>query len=116
MEQLLEFAGNHPLLVAALMISFFVVVFSEIRRKATGMVAVSPADAVALLNKVIADYPNTSEARQAERQSEPKRAYRSFLIAAVLFILALLAVVISIPLALVLVHVLGMIGPPIATV
>ena len=50
MEQVFEFAGNHPLLVAALMISFFVVVFSEIRRKATGMVAVSPADAVALIN------------------------------------------------------------------
>jgi len=50
MEQVFEFAGNHPLLVTALMISFFVVIFSEIRRKATGMVAVSPADAVALIN------------------------------------------------------------------
>jgi rhodanese-related sulfurtransferase len=50
MEQVFEFAGNHPLLVTALMISFFVVIFSEIRRKATGMVAVSPVDAVALIN------------------------------------------------------------------
>lgn len=50
MEQVFEFAGNHPLLVTALMISFFVVIFSEMRRKATGMVSVSPADAVALIN------------------------------------------------------------------
>lgn len=50
MEQVFEFAGNHPLLVTALMISFFVVIFSEMRRKATGMVAISPADAVALIN------------------------------------------------------------------
>lgn len=50
MEQVFEFAGNHPLLVTALMISLFVVIFSEMRRKATGMVAVSPTDAVALIN------------------------------------------------------------------
>ena len=50
MEQVFEFTGNHPLLVAALMISFFVLIFSELRRKASGMVAVSPADAVALIN------------------------------------------------------------------
>ena len=50
MEQVFEFTGNHPLLVTALMISFFVLVFSELRRKASGMVAVSPADAVALIN------------------------------------------------------------------
>ncbi|MDJ0812473.1 MAG: rhodanese-like domain-containing protein [Woeseiaceae bacterium] len=50
MEQVFEFAGNHPLLVTALMISFFVLIFSEMRRKATGMVAVTPGDAVALIN------------------------------------------------------------------
>jgi rhodanese-related sulfurtransferase len=50
MEQVIEFAGNHPLLVTALMISFFVLVFSEMRRKTAGMVAVSPSDAVALIN------------------------------------------------------------------
>ena len=50
MEQVFEFTGNHPLLVTALMISFFVLIFSELRRKASGMVAVSPADAVALIN------------------------------------------------------------------
>ena len=50
MDTYLEFTGNHPLLVTALMISLFVVIFSELRRKASGMVAVSPADAVALIN------------------------------------------------------------------
>jgi rhodanese-related sulfurtransferase len=38
------------LLVLALMISFFVVVFSEIRRKASGMVNVEPIAAVQLIN------------------------------------------------------------------
>lgn len=50
MDQLLEFTGNHTLLVVMLLISFFVLVFSEIRRKASGMVAVEPTDAVALIN------------------------------------------------------------------
>ena len=50
MEQVIAFAGNHPLLVTALMISFFVLIFSEMRRKTAGMVAVSAADAVALIN------------------------------------------------------------------
>ena len=50
MERILEFAGNHTLLVLALMISFFVLVFSELRRKASSMIAISPNDAVALMN------------------------------------------------------------------
>lgn len=32
------------------MISFFVLIFSELRRKASGMVAVEPSDAVTLIN------------------------------------------------------------------
>lgn len=50
MEQLLEFTSNNMVLVALLMISFFVLIFSELRRKASGMVAVEPAAAVALIN------------------------------------------------------------------
>ena len=46
MDKVLEFTGNHTLLVLALMISFFVVVFSEIRRKASGLVNVDPIAAV----------------------------------------------------------------------
>ncbi len=50
MDRILEFAGNNTLLVLALMISFFVLVFSELRRKASGMIAISPNEAVALMN------------------------------------------------------------------
>jgi len=50
MDRFLEFTGNHTLLVLALMISFFVLVFTELRRKASGMVAVDPTDAVRLIN------------------------------------------------------------------
>jgi len=50
MDKFLEFAGNHTLLVFALMISFFVLVFAELRRKASGLVSVDPTDAVRLIN------------------------------------------------------------------
>ena len=50
MEQLLEFTSENTVLVLLLMISFFVLIFSELRRKASGMVAVEPAAAVALIN------------------------------------------------------------------
>lgn len=50
MEKLLEFAGNNTLLVLALMISFFVVVFTELRRKAGGLLNVEAGEAVKLIN------------------------------------------------------------------
>ncbi len=50
MDKFLEFTGNHVLLVAALMISFFVLIFSELRRKAGGLVNVEAGDAVKLIN------------------------------------------------------------------
>ena len=50
MDKLLEFTGNHTLLVLALTISFFVVVFSELRRKAGGLVNVEAGEAVKLIN------------------------------------------------------------------
>lgn len=50
MDKILEFTGEHMLLVLFLMISFFVLVFTELRRKASGLVAVEPGDAVALIN------------------------------------------------------------------
>ena len=50
MDRILEFTGNHTLLVVALMISFFVLVFSELRRKASGLVAIGPSEAVSLIN------------------------------------------------------------------
>ncbi len=50
MDRILEFAGNHTLLVFALVTSFLLVVFSELRRKASGMTNVEAADAVRLIN------------------------------------------------------------------
>ena len=50
MDKLLEFTGNHTLLVLGLTISFFVVVFSELRRKASGLVNVEATAAVQLIN------------------------------------------------------------------
>ena len=46
----MEFAGNHTLLVFALVTSLLLAVFTERRRKATGMMAVQPTDAVKLIN------------------------------------------------------------------
>jgi rhodanese-related sulfurtransferase len=50
MEQYLEFSSNHPVLISALLISFFVLVFSELRRKAHGVTNVEPQAAVGLIN------------------------------------------------------------------
>lgn len=50
MDKILEFTSNHVLLVSALMISFFLVVFSELRRKASGLINVEASDAVKLIN------------------------------------------------------------------
>ena len=50
MDRFLEFTGNHVLLVSALMISFFLLIFSELRRKASGLVNVEASDAVKLIN------------------------------------------------------------------
>ena len=50
MDKLLEFTGNHTLLVLALIISFFVVAFTELRRKASGLVNIEPIEAVKLIN------------------------------------------------------------------
>lgn len=50
MDKFLEFTGNHTLLVLALVISFFVLVFSELRRKASGLINVEPTEAVRLIN------------------------------------------------------------------
>jgi len=50
MTRFLEFTGEHLLLVFGLMISFFVLIFTELRRKSSGLVAVEPTAAVALIN------------------------------------------------------------------
>jgi rhodanese-related sulfurtransferase len=50
MDRFLEFAGDNTLLVFALVTSFFMVVVTELRRKAAGVAAVEPPDAVRLIN------------------------------------------------------------------
>ena len=50
MDRYLEFAGNHMLLVSALFVSFFVLVFFELSRKARGVISVDPQAAVKLIN------------------------------------------------------------------
>jgi rhodanese-related sulfurtransferase len=50
MAQLLEFAGNHPFLVSALVALTLIVIVNEIRIRAAGGTSVSPADAVKLIN------------------------------------------------------------------
>ncbi|MDX1515647.1 MAG: rhodanese-like domain-containing protein [Woeseiaceae bacterium] len=50
MDRILEFTGNHTLLVFALATSFFLVVFTELRRKAMSVTSVDPNDAVQLIN------------------------------------------------------------------
>lgn len=50
MERILEFTGNHTLLVFGLVTSFLLVVFSELRRKASGVKNVEAAAAVKLMN------------------------------------------------------------------
>jgi len=50
MNTYLEFAANHTLLVAALVVSLFVLLFTELRRKAQGITNVEPQEAVKLIN------------------------------------------------------------------
>ena len=50
MDTCLEFAGNHPLLVSALLFSFFILIFTELQRKARGLTNLEPQDAVRLIN------------------------------------------------------------------
>lgn len=50
MDTYLEFASNHMILVTALMGSFFLLIFTELRRKAGGITNIEPQEAVSLIN------------------------------------------------------------------
>ena len=50
MDRFLEFAGNNTLLVFALVTSFLLLIFSELRRKASGVLNIEPNDVVRLIN------------------------------------------------------------------
>lgn len=50
MDQYLEFVGNHTILTLGLLASFFLVIFTELRQKAQGLVNVDSGAAVKLIN------------------------------------------------------------------
>jgi len=50
MDKYLEFAANHTLLISALVFSFFLLVFTELRRKSQGVSHIEPQEAVRLIN------------------------------------------------------------------
>jgi len=50
MDKILEFTSERTWLVVALLISFFVLIFTELRRKASGLVAIGASEAVTLIN------------------------------------------------------------------
>lgn len=50
MDIYLEFAANHMLLVTALLFSFFLLIFTELRRQAQGITNIEPQAAVKLIN------------------------------------------------------------------
>ena len=50
MNMFLEFAANHTLLVTALLFSFFLLVFTELRRQASGVTNLEPQATVNLIN------------------------------------------------------------------
>jgi rhodanese-related sulfurtransferase len=50
MDRFLEFTGNHVLLVSLLMASFFLAVFTELRRKASGLINIDATEAIKLIN------------------------------------------------------------------
>jgi rhodanese-related sulfurtransferase len=60
MDKFILFAGDHPVMVTALLASFFLVVFSELRRKASGLINIEPGDVVRLINNdgVVIDLRN----------------------------------------------------------
>lgn len=50
MEQIFEFAGRHVFLSTMLVASFFLLIFTELRRKQAGVINVEPQAAVKLIN------------------------------------------------------------------
>ena len=60
MDRLVEFSGNHAWLVLAFLVSFFLLLATELRRKASGMTNIDPLAAVSLINSeaVVVDLRN----------------------------------------------------------
>ena len=66
-EQIFEFAGNHPMLIAAFTVVFAMLVITEINRAARGFADITPAQATRLMsheNAVLIDTRTIAEYRQ----------------------------------------------------
>jgi len=50
MDTYLEFAGNHVFIVSGLILSFFLLLFMELKRKAAGITHLEPPEIVGLIN------------------------------------------------------------------
>jgi rhodanese-related sulfurtransferase len=51
MERLIQYIGNHPVLVGAAVLVAIVAIVMELRARATGFMAVGPQDAIRLMNQ-----------------------------------------------------------------
>jgi rhodanese-related sulfurtransferase len=51
MERLIEYAGNHPWLVAAAIVTALIVIVFELRARQQDFAAISPQDAIRLMNQ-----------------------------------------------------------------
>ena len=71
MDRFLEFTSNNTLLVVGLMVSFFVLVFSELRRKASGLVNIEPVEAVVLMN----DNAPVIDLRSADERADARKRF-----------------------------------------
>ncbi len=51
MQQLIEYCGNHPYLVAAAALMVMIVIVSELRARIQEFAAVAPTDAIRMMNQ-----------------------------------------------------------------
>ena len=63
MERLIEYAGNHPWLVTAALVAAILVIAFELRVRQQDFAAVSPQDAIRLMNQgaLVLDLRNAEE-------------------------------------------------------
>ena len=66
MNRLIEFAGNHPYLVAAAAVMVIIVIVSEMRARIQEFAAVAPADAIRMMNHgaLVIDVRDSARVRQ----------------------------------------------------
>lgn len=50
MSQILEFSGNHPLLVGGFIALLLMLIINEVRERASGIRSIAPAEAIGLIN------------------------------------------------------------------